>query len=64
MDCTEAKAREGIGNAIPPDAAEVYGNVILNALMVSSAGEFTMGFEEIWVKPSDNDEVTYSILMQ
>ncbi|OXS55038.1 hypothetical protein B1A99_24985 [Cohnella sp. CIP 111063] len=64
VDCSEAKAREYIGNAIPPDAAEEVGNVFLDALMISSVGEFTMGFEEVWVHPHDDDERTYAILMQ
>ncbi|MGI2295553.1 DNA cytosine methyltransferase [Paenibacillus sp. GXUN7292] len=64
VDCSDARAREYIGNAIPKLAAKQIGNVLLDALMTSSVGEFTMGFEEIWVMPDDSDDRVYDVLMQ
>ncbi|MGZ0050165.1 DNA cytosine methyltransferase [Brevibacillus gelatini] len=48
--CSDAKAREYIGNAVPPAAAEAMGNVILLAAAKSEAGiGFELSWEEIWV---------------
>jgi site-specific DNA-cytosine methylase len=52
----DAKWREWIGNAVPPDAAAGMAIVMLIALMASSIGLWTMGFTEIWVRPELEDE--------
>ncbi|WP_331700215.1 DNA cytosine methyltransferase [Paenibacillus sp. IITD108] len=62
--CTDAKAREYIGNAYPPLAAEQTGNVILLAAAEAEAGiSFSLGFEPVWVAPIEEVEdlgvVTY-----
>lgn len=52
--CGDAKAREYIGNAVPPPAAEAMGNVILIALANAEAGvTFEMSHEDVWVLPDD-----------
>ncbi len=50
--CSDAKAREYIGNAVPRDAAEHMGNVILLAAAEAEAGiEFTLSWNAVWVAP-------------
>lgn len=52
--CTDAKAREYIGNAVPPDAAEAMGNVILIAAAKAEVGiTFEFTHEEVWVMPEE-----------
>lgn len=53
---SDAKCREWIGNAVPPEAAEVVGNVMLAALMPSQEGVWVMGHTDIWVVPNDEGE--------
>jgi site-specific DNA-cytosine methylase len=54
-DCSDAKAREYIGNAVPPPAAEAMGNVILIALAAAEAGmTFEMSHEAVWVVPEED----------
>lgn len=45
--------REGIGNAVPPKAAEAIANQLLSALLLSSLGTFTLNNNEIWVRPEE-----------
>lgn len=53
--CSDAKAREYIGNAVPPDAAQGIGNVILLALAKSSIGiGFELSMSEVWVNPVED----------
>ncbi|MNW38785.1 C-5 cytosine-specific DNA methylase [compost metagenome] len=55
--CSDAKAREYIGNAVPCDAAEAMGNVILLAAAQAEAGDtFQFGWEAIWVQPVVDQE--------
>jgi site-specific DNA-cytosine methylase len=55
--CNDAKAREYIGNAVPPDAAKAMGDVILTALMEAEAGiTFRLSWDEIWVKEGTVNE--------
>ncbi|MBA9086530.1 site-specific DNA-cytosine methylase [Fontibacillus solani] len=55
--CSDAKAREYIGNAVPCDAAKAMGNVILLAAAQAEAGEtFTMSWDPIWVAPVKQEE--------
>jgi site-specific DNA-cytosine methylase len=58
--CSDAKAREYIGNAVPPPAAEAMGNVILIALANADAGvTFEFSHEDIWVLPQEEQsEIT------
>lgn len=50
--CSDAKAREYIGNAVPRDAAEHMGNVILLAGAQAEAGlAFEMSWDPVWVAP-------------
>lgn len=54
VDCSDAKAREYIGNAVPPDAAEGMANTILLALVMSEAEvTFEFSFQEVWVMPEE-----------
>jgi site-specific DNA-cytosine methylase len=53
--CSDAKAREYIGNAVPPPAAEAMGNVILLAIAQAEAGvTFEMSWQDVWVTPERN----------
>lgn len=53
--CSDAKAREYVGNAVPPDAAAGMANVILMAMVMSEAGAgFELSFSEVWVMPQDD----------
>lgn len=53
--CSDAKAREYIGNAVPPDAAEAMGNVILLAAAQADAGiTFEMSWDPVWVAPEED----------
>ncbi|WP_212985991.1 DNA cytosine methyltransferase [Paenibacillus cineris] len=57
--CTDAKAREYIGNAVPRDAAEAMGNVILLAGAQAEAGiTFEMSWDPVWVAPLNDDQAT------
>lgn len=50
--CSDAKAREYIGNAVPPDAQEEMGNVLLLAAAEAEAGiSFALSWETVWVAP-------------
>lgn len=56
--CSDAKAREYIGNAVPPDAQEEMGNYILSAAARAEAGiAFELSWDTIWVTPVP-DEIT------
>lgn len=44
--------REGIGNAVPPDAAEAVAVQMLRVLLVSELGMFVLDSNPIWVAPS------------
>lgn len=53
--CSDAKAREYIGNAVPPDAARGMANVILMAMVMSETGiTFEFGHQDIWVVPQED----------
>ncbi len=57
--CSDAKAREYIGNAVPCDAAKAMGNAILLAAAQAEAGEtFHMSWDPIWVAPQDEEQPT------
>lgn len=50
--CSDAKAREYIGNAVPRDSAEQMGNVILLAAAEAEAGiGYALSWEPVWVAP-------------
>lgn len=52
--CSDAKAREYIGNAVPADAAEGMANTILLALAMADAGvTFEFSFRDVWVRPEE-----------
>ncbi|MED0738795.1 DNA cytosine methyltransferase [Aneurinibacillus thermoaerophilus] len=53
---SDARWRERIGNAVPPQAAQAIGEVMLAALMPSQEGIWTMGFTDIWVAPGQKEE--------
>lgn len=54
--CSDAKAREYIGNAVPRDAAEEMGNVILLAGAQAEAGiTFEMSWDPVWVAPMEDE---------
>ncbi len=54
--CGDAKAREYIGNCVPPGSARAIAEAMLVVLMASSINDFVMGYEEIWVRPhADSD---------
>jgi site-specific DNA-cytosine methylase len=51
---SDAKAREYIGNAVPPDAGKAMGTVMLVALMAAQAGEtFSLSFDAVWVREGE-----------
>jgi site-specific DNA-cytosine methylase len=50
---SDAKWREWIGNAVPPDAAESIGNVMLISLLASKEDMWILGETDIWVMPDD-----------
>jgi site-specific DNA-cytosine methylase len=51
IGCSDAKAREYIGNAVPPEAAEAMGTTFLVALMAASVNAgFTLSYEAVWVR--------------
>lgn len=53
---SDARWREAIGNAVPPDAAKAMGNQVLVAWMASKLGEgFTLSQDIVWVKPDEFD---------
>jgi len=55
--CSDAKAREYIGNAVPPAAAESMGNVILIAIAQAEAGiTFEMSWNDVWVLPEVEEQ--------
>ncbi|MBO9598619.1 MAG: DNA cytosine methyltransferase [Cohnella sp.] len=50
--CSDAKAREYIGNAVPPPSAQAMGNEILLAAAQAEIGEsFTLSWNDVWVAP-------------
>jgi site-specific DNA-cytosine methylase len=50
--CSDAKAREYIGNAVPRKSARAMGNVILLAMANAEADiTFEFSWEEVWVQP-------------
>ena len=54
----QQKAREYIGNAVPPAAAEAMGNVILLAIAQAEAGvTFEMSWYDVWVRPAEVREI-------
>lgn len=53
---SDAKWRERIGNAVPPETARVIAEQIALALLVSQAGEWVLGGTDIWVKPKTEPE--------
>lgn len=55
--CSDKKAREYIGNAYPPDAAEEAVKVILLAFAKAQAGvTFEFSWGPIWVQPENSQE--------
>lgn len=58
IDCSDGKAREYIGNAVPVQTATSIGNALLETLMPNLLGDVHFGFSDlkIWVK-SKFDEV-------
>src|SRR5690606_18654591 len=58
VDCSDAKAREYIGNAVPPPAAEAMGNVILIAIAQAEAGiTYELSWNDVWVLPAEEREI-------
>ncbi len=56
--CSDAKAREYIGNAVPPDAEEDMGNVMLLAAAEAEAGlSFSLTWNQVWVAPKEDPEI-------
>jgi site-specific DNA-cytosine methylase len=55
-NCSDAKAREYIGNAVPPAAMAAMGNVILSTMMLAEAGAgFELSWNEVWVRPEEEE---------
>ncbi|WP_133051072.1 DNA cytosine methyltransferase [Ruminiclostridium hungatei] len=52
IDCSDGKAREYIGNAVPVQTATAIGNALLQTLMPNMLGDVHWGFSnlKIWVK--------------
>ncbi|GBG09490.1 hypothetical protein PAT3040_04137 [Paenibacillus agaridevorans] len=54
--CSDKKAREYIGNAVPRDSAEQMGNVILLAAAEAEVGiGFALSWDPVWVAPQAED---------
>lgn len=53
VDCSDAKAREYIGNAVPPSSAKAMAEVMLFALMSGTLGYHLLSNAQVWVSPSD-----------
>ena len=51
VDCSDGKAREYIGNAVPVQTATAIGNALLATLMPNFMGDWHWGFsdDKIWV---------------
>ncbi len=49
----DARWRERIGNAVPPQAAQAIAEVMLAALMPSQEGVWLLGSTDIWVAPNE-----------
>ncbi|TVX85648.1 DNA cytosine methyltransferase [Paenibacillus agilis] len=57
VGCSDAKAREYIGNAVPRDAAIEMGNVVLLAIAHAEAGiGFEMTWNQVWIAPLEEIE--------
>ncbi|MFC7443294.1 DNA cytosine methyltransferase [Laceyella putida] len=50
---SEARWRERIGNAVPPQASRAIAETMLRTLMPARENEWIMSAEEVWVQPSD-----------
>ncbi len=59
VDCSDGKAREYIGNAVPVQTAAAIGNALLQTLIPSFLGDCFWGFsdEKIWVLPPKTDTI-------
>lgn len=63
VGCRDSKAREYIGNAVPPDAAKAIGEVMLVSLMASSIGYYEATSSDIWVLPdTDNTYIEHELV--
>ncbi|MCX7570375.1 DNA cytosine methyltransferase [Tumebacillus sp. DT12] len=49
----DARWRERIGNAVPPQAAQAIAETMLLTLMAQEQNDWLMSAEEIWVRPQD-----------
>ncbi|WP_233476565.1 DNA cytosine methyltransferase [Paenibacillus sonchi] len=62
--CTDAKAREYLGNAVPMDAEEEMGNTLLLAAAEAEAGlGFSLSWNEVWVSPEKSPEIEYATII-
>ncbi|MCM3130546.1 DNA cytosine methyltransferase (plasmid) [Paenibacillus urinalis] len=62
VGCSDAKAREYIGNAVPPEAAKAMGTTFLVALMAASVDAgFTLSYEAVWVR-NESEQQSEAIL--
>jgi site-specific DNA-cytosine methylase len=61
VDCSDGKAREYIGNAVPVQTATAIGNTLLRSLMPCLLGDYYWGCsnDKVWVKPSYNDKYDF-----
>jgi site-specific DNA-cytosine methylase len=57
IDCSDGKAREYIGNAVPVQTATAIGNSLLETMMPNFLGEWHYGFDnlKIWVSNKINE---------
>lgn len=58
VDCSDGKAREYIGNAVPIQTATAIGNALLQTMMPNMLGDWYWGFSDdvIWVQPGADPE--------
>lgn len=62
--CSDAKAREYVGNAVPRDSMEQMGNVLLLAAAEAEAGlDFSLSWNEVWVAPVNQSENEAVVIM-
>ncbi len=60
IDCSDGKAREYIGNAVPVQTSTAIGNALLQTLMANFMNDWHYGFTNdlIWVLPN-NEKIKY-----
>lgn len=66
IDCSDGKAREYIGNAVPVQTAMAIGNALLQTIIPNFLGDWYWGFDntKIWVMPIENNQQEQEVTNQ